>query len=218
MCRDTGWKKGFIKNLGRINGSLQPALLSTIPLSKQWLLCGKKVSFWREENRKMTSTDLPHSIYFPAGTYFYLTCTFIWFQLTRLNFFRHSVSQHYLNVSCRKEDFWQGSTGLINFPLSDQSVYRVPINVVALWLVFALHVAPVPRMLPACCTSLMLCRSRTQSQNAAFSICSWVTFLYLLKWCSKGGNLETRTQTTCTHQNWKPGEWAVFWAVSWSSG
>lgn len=50
-------------------------------------------------------TDLLHSVYFAAGTYFHLTCTFIGFQLTRLNFLRHSVSQHYLNVSCRMEDF-----------------------------------------------------------------------------------------------------------------
>lgn len=56
-------------------------------------------------NRKMTSTDLPHSIYFAAGTYFHLTCTFIGFQLTCLNFVRYSVSRHYLNLSCRKEDF-----------------------------------------------------------------------------------------------------------------
>ena len=118
----------------------------------------------------------------------------------------------------QKGRFWHGRTGLVNFPLSGQSVYRVPVNVVALWLVFALWVAPVPRMLPTRCASLMLHRPGIHPLSTAFSICSWVMFLRLLKRCSKGGNLETRTKIACTYLNWKLGERTVFWAVSWTKG
>lgn len=174
---------------------------------------GKKGCFWREVNRKMTSTDLPQYLFccwyvLPSDMHVY------WVSADSPELFQTFGKSTLPECFLQKGRFWQGSTCLINFPLSDRSVYRVPINVVALWLVFALRVAPVPRMLPTCCMSLMLHRPRTPPRSAAFRICSWVTFLYLLK----GGDLEMRTQITCPYLNWKLGEGMFFWAASCTRG
>lgn len=150
MHRAMGWKKGFMSIFGENKWIFATSAAVRNPFKNPVItLWGKSHFFgekWRERWHQLTF----HSIYFAAGTYSHLTCTFTGFQLTCLNFFRHSVSQHYLTASCREEDFGKAARFLINFPLSDQPVYRAPINVAPSWLVFALGVAPVPRVFPTC--------------------------------------------------------------------